>query len=336
MKTSKFLLALAALPMTVYADFAVHLTEDKFDLDVTCEAHENLHTESVEESLLSAKDQLSSIWNKILQTKYAEIPPYHDTGFFKKLKLLCPSFAEKAITHTGDEMIPGREKHIHSSGSVIKVSFVPEKDHPFTGIFASGSEHALMRVSLAKAAEKNMIIPGIALKFFIDGKDSQNIMAMYSLGGQTSRGFFDNNMSNRVPVPQNIDFAQRQLDKSFRKAMKNLDIKGEPNELPVKHLASITSDGSLVEHVVAPHKLHFVVSYEAKRLTENTQISEDFRTILDGKGEKMPLFFVFAEFDQNVPNADKTMYRVGTIIGESSFVASQYGDEVLYFQHHFN
>ena len=53
-----------------------------------------------------------------------------------------------------------------------------------------GADYGVVRLSLAAAAGKTNTAPGMGLKFLIDGMDSSNLVAMYSVDGQESCNFF--------------------------------------------------------------------------------------------------------------------------------------------------
>ena len=44
-------------------------------------------------------------------------------------------------------MKPGRPKMIHRQGLVAKVEYVPEPDNGLTGMYATGSDAVIMRLS---------------------------------------------------------------------------------------------------------------------------------------------------------------------------------------------
>ena len=54
-------------------------------------------------------------------------------------------------------------------------------------------------MSLAVEPLPDYNVPGMGLKFLRDGRDSANLVAMYSLKGQKSWNFFKNNLTTIVP-----------------------------------------------------------------------------------------------------------------------------------------
>ena len=89
----------------------------------------------------------------------------------------------------GDDMPCGmlgcRKKGIHCIGVVGKVKFAPNPDNRlYTGIF-EGADYGIVRLSIAKPTTKmtKESAPGMGLKFLRDGRDSANLVAMYSVDG---------------------------------------------------------------------------------------------------------------------------------------------------------
>ena len=84
--------------------------------------------------------------------------------------------------------------------------------------------------------------PGIALKCFRSGKDSANMIAMYSVEGQKSWNFFKNNFTNHIPEEANT-FMMKKVAETFSKATpyvatlgttKAASIDEDGNEEPVR------------------------------------------------------------------------------------------------------
>jgi hypothetical protein len=69
----------------------------------------------------------------------------------------------------------GRAKTIHAQGLVAKVSWVPVEDNGYSGIYETGSDHVIMRLSEASNLSEFFskgLTPSAAFKFFIDGTES--------------------------------------------------------------------------------------------------------------------------------------------------------------------
>ena len=58
-----------------------------------------------------------------------------------------------------DLLPPGRAKYIHSVGAVATVSFEPSgSPHPFTGLFATGAKHGVLRLSTATPVDGSEVV----------------------------------------------------------------------------------------------------------------------------------------------------------------------------------
>lgn len=77
-----------------------------------------------------------------------------------------------------------RSKYIHSVGTTGKVKFVSNGKHPYDGIF-EGSDYGIARFSSAVEPVEGgqPLAPGMGLKFLRDGRDSANLVAMFSVDG---------------------------------------------------------------------------------------------------------------------------------------------------------
>ena len=78
-----------------------------------------------------------------------------------------------------------RYKYIHTVGAVARVQWRDRGGHPFTGIF-TGASSGFVRLSLANEPSPPApgTAPGMGLKFLRDGRDSANLVAMYSVDGR--------------------------------------------------------------------------------------------------------------------------------------------------------
>ena len=65
-----------------------------------------------------------------------------------------------------------RKKTTHTQGLVAHVEWVPVEGHRYSGIYASGSDTVIMRLSESfnLTEESTGLTPSVAFKFLIDGK----------------------------------------------------------------------------------------------------------------------------------------------------------------------
>jgi hypothetical protein len=123
-------------------------------------------------SVGTACQKADAMWDdKILPSRYAQMPPLTSPGIVGLLKLTTDTFSVKALTSHGDELEPGRHKLIHAFGAEARMRLVvsPNAMQGYTGIFQSGAECAIARFSLANKPDTDTSIPGLALKIFLIG-----------------------------------------------------------------------------------------------------------------------------------------------------------------------
>jgi hypothetical protein len=104
---------------------------------------------------------------------------------------------------------------------------------------------------------------------------------------------------------------------------------GDPKSLTIDHFADVTGDGRVVNNPRQPYSLLFAATKEAKALLAKITPTDDFRHLLEGKGNNMVLYRVYAR-----KHFDSVPTLVGQIVTRTHFVASRFGDENLFFRHH--
>jgi len=123
-----------------------------------------------------------------------------------------------SISWVGDTFENGwlgvRNKYIHTVGNTAMVKYtVAPNNEGYTGIFASGAEHGVIRLSAAKQFDKTKtsaaeaydnFTPGFGLKFLRDGVHSGNLVAMYGVNGADSWNFFKMDFSNHIGSAQGV------------------------------------------------------------------------------------------------------------------------------------
>lgn len=287
-------------------------------------------SDAPQESALGAT-KAAYFLQQIETTAYGtKLPPISSPSTWSKLSLLSASYNANAFSHNGDVMPEGRQKLIHSFGTTALVSLVVLPNHPYTGLFATGAPHGILRISLATQPGDDVpkkLIPGLALKFFIDGSASLNIMAMPSLDGQTTSNIFEFAYTTDLKPPT-WSIAGSLLENRFRASLWYVGQNGgNPRSFSLNHFSAQTSMGAAVSTPVAPYSIELVPTVDLYRLgTPNKD--EDFRVSLEGKGLGEVLFEVVAK-----GRADQAPVRIGFIVAESNFVASSFGDEKLFFKH---
>jgi hypothetical protein len=271
----------------------------------------------------SAAEKRDLTWQKVSESPYEKLP---EMNFIPSDAWTLPHVGRtlrdaahlgQAFDHVGDEMPPGRTKVIHAYGSSVKVDFVSAGRHPFTGLFRTGAL-GIARLSLGTPhSSTGSFVPGLGLKLFIDGQPSKNMHVMQKLEGQdTNQNYFANVFTNKLPEPNST--ATKIGRDYFARFVKN------PIYLTVDHVASVNADGSHVFQVHSPSQIFFAPA-EGLRISEN---GPDFRAEFSHIPAGTKLYDVFGTIgDSKIP------VYIGEIITGSEFVASEYGDKKLYFQH---
>lgn len=283
---------------------------------------------------LSAMDKQDILWENITADAYApDQLPTDSVGFSDIIGLLSAEWLLPTFNHVSDEipLEPNgelRKKLIHTYGSVAKVSLNITEDHPYTGIFASGAL-GLMRASLATQFTGGWLstyTPGMALKFLIDRKPSVNLHVMNSLEGQGhNTNFFAKPFSSDLEEP--TSFTLKILGRAFTKAVKMLRPDAEPTHLDLDHMATFDRYGFKDNQVVSPYIITFMPA-NGVWLPQNS--TADLRNLLGRLNPGRTLYKVLVSGEDN----PTTFKLIGELVLESDFVASEYGDKVLFFQHH--
>merc|ERR1712055_976246 len=90
--------------------------------------------------------------------------------------------------------------------------------------------------------------PGMGLKFLRDGMDSVNLVAMYSVMGQESWNFFENDFVNHIPEITGFLAA---LAQKFYSATNNI------RQVGISNWSFFSPDGTEAESPVFPYRLRF-------------------------------------------------------------------------------
>lgn len=258
------------------------------------------------------------IWdNRIDPSAYTRLPAV--TGSWASLFTSISSilFLNQTFDHTSDALPSGRQKIIHSHGSVAKIEIEIDDTSPFSGIYAPGKSCGLARLSLAGSESALGYTPGMGLKVFLDNKASVNFHVMHSLNGQgRNRNFFANTFTNWLPQPKGFTLNSIALA---------IAVTGrELNRLPIAHGARVSRDGKQVATVASPKQIAFVpLQSTAISSASQTDFRVDLATIPESSG-----LYEIHGLSQN----DKWI-KIGKITLTSRLIASEFGDRHLFFQH---
>jgi uncharacterized protein YceK len=283
---------------------------------------------------LTACQKADSMWNdKIIPTLYGDLPALTAPGVRDLFSLAKTSFTIRSLTNDSDELDVGHRKLVHAWGAEARFRFVSTKSaRGYTGIYESGSDCVIGRLSMATKPTKTTSVPALALKFFVSGHPSENLHIMNSTSGQKSHNFFEMPFSNIIPPPDS--FAKRLIQRIFRKAAVAYGAKDpDPTHLTVEHLAKIQVNGTAVVTPKSPYRLIFKPTMAASALMKDATVDSDFRTNLARYPVGQVMYDVYAVDEGESPDDLPANKLVGHLIPTTKIVASSYGDEKLNFQH---
>jgi len=281
---------------------------------------------------LTASEKQKVIWDKIQKTEYRELPKNCKFGFSQLIGL-----ASQEISLKGDrfsDFAPkGWVKYLHRRAAIAKVKILP-KSGKYTGVF-QGADYGLLRLSLTYATSTTRpVAPGLALKVLRNGTAAANISALVSLQGQGQDfNFFRHPMSNIVPIGNG--FGQSMVHRIFSSVSKY------PEELAVKDLAAVDTAGVKAEKVTSPRQIFFVPVPGIGGASDEHDVREDFMKIKSGTAvyRIFALPAKYAGFDYAKYSANlaveflKESEHIADIVTTSEFVASEFGDDGIFFRH---
>ena len=281
----------------------------------------------------TACQKADSMWNdKIVPSRYEQLPPLSTPGIFDLLRLTMSSFSVKALTTEGDELEEGRHKLIHAFGTEARLRLVIGAGAAggYTGIFRSGAECVIGRFSLASKPTADTSIPALALKIFIGGdQPSVNLLLMNSVDGQVGHNFFEQTFSNILPPAKG--FSTRLLASGFERSAEQFGAKDpNPGRLTLEHLARTLPDGNSVAAPKTPYQLLFKPTAQARALMQNPDVEDDFRLKLAGLPIGQAIYDIYTLADGDPAENARLL---GQLVLAAPLVSSRYGDEKLYFRH---
>lgn len=267
---------------------------------------------------LTADQKQSILWDQIVSSNAQKpLPPLNTNSFSSVWAQLTGLFnLSPTFDYTSDELPKGRVKILHPNGSVGKIVFVPDTNHPFTGLYQSGAI-GLARLSLGTTPSDTSFIPGIAIKFLLPNHASLNLHAIYSLEGQGGNwNFFENSFSNKIARP--TQWILKAIEQIFEWTH------SPSNKLPVWHLASFNNLGEAIEQPISPTRIYFRPSESVRGLIP-ADSRDDFRVSL-ARIPFGPMYEMYGVYENEE-------YHIGTLMLESTLLPSEYGDKHLFFQH---
>ena len=112
-----------------------------------------------------------------------------------------------------------KQKLVHTYGIHGTCTYVPDDGVTYTGFWQEGSDYCVLRLSDAgfifePIEEHDVFTPSAAIKFFVDGDSSRNILLQFNFDGTDDPYFFANDLSThmqRSTNQANIDTIERKF-----------------------------------------------------------------------------------------------------------------------------
>lgn len=248
---------------------------------------------------LSASAKADLLWQRVLEGRYPGALPQQWPGAFEIAAALNPTqLFGRPFSRVSDENPYPQRKSVHTYGAVARVEFVAEPTSGATGLLQGAQ--GLARLS-SGADPADGLIPGMALKLLVDGQPSVNLHVMHSLTPQDTPQFFEMPFVNTVHIPLLGNFT-----------------------LSLGRLLVLTQKGARVARPTSAREIFFYPTEEAQQAFSTVG---DFRVAL----QNLPALTLYKVYLRD--ERDLGLYFVGRLNLTSSFVASRYGDETLFFKH---
>ena len=311
------------------------LDEDEDDEDLGPDDFKNnLYWKSTHYQEQSRQEKLEELWNELVPDEEDyDVAPMD--FYWKEFPNFFTQKSNGSFCQNSDGARPNRPKTTHTQGVVAKVEWVPvENDLGYTGIYDSGSDTVILRLSetnnLSEATTG--LMPSMALKFLLNGRKSENILAMHSMKPTDSWNFFENPMSNRVePFDPKEDFIEFQtVHKKMSEGSKC------PYATATGGIARVNNQGVGLPKKAAstPYELEFVSPFK-DALNEEDVAGEVWYKQLQKKIPKgSTIFEVYARTAPRDCNKEESrLVKIAEVNLLTDLYTSDFGDAGLYFQH---
>ncbi len=270
-----------------------------------------------------ASEKRALLWSEIAADLHADgALPSRAPGGLSRLRLLSVDFNRGSFELPGDALPPERRKLVHTWGACARLRFEITHKTRYTGFFETGGE-AIARFSDAKGGGD--FLPSIALKFFVDGQASRNLLTLPAAArAKGDARCFSSAFSNAAPGATTFD--GKLVQGAFERTSRALGgSRLHAVYLPLHHLASIAENGEAPAVAVVPDRVELRPTQDAIRACPE---GVDFRAALAAVPAGTKLFDVLA-----AAAIDEPTEILGAIWQDSAWLASRYGDERLFFAH---
>jgi hypothetical protein len=257
------------------------------------------------------------LWEAVSREPFDPLPRMFASRIMTYIRLANRRGLRQAF-HVTEDVRPPRRKAFHPFGTVAQVRLEPVAGHPYTGLLQSG---ALGFARLSLARDPRTYSPSAAFKFFIDGRPSEHLVLDQSIDEQTSRDFFERAPTNITSWPQ-----RGKLKYGWYVLNWWLSPIADPLHQYLDNLAMFTSDGAPVAEPRVAYRISF---YAPPELHTTPDARSDFRAM----AARIPVGAVLYQVYVTGSPGEEQQTHVGTIITESPFVASAFGDQILSLRH---
>jgi len=274
---------------------------------------------------LAAEEKSTALWKAASAQPYEKLPELNSAGLLGggligAVRSIGELFRFKRLKQTfdqGSDVRDPRSKLFHPFGAAAMVDIEPVAGNTvYRGFTTAGpvpsgllaqATSGMVRLSLA-TPEKIGFTPGMALKLLQDGQPSRNLVAIHSLAGEPTHNFFSPTLSTTIAPPTSIPARAIAWLTSF---VANPFVRKVAPEV-------MTLSGT------APARLDFVPTSAVAHLATG---KIDFRSELSAVPVGTPLYDVYSV------DAAGTKVLVAHVKTTTPFVASQFADQTLNFQH---
>lgn len=247
-----------------------------------------------------------------------------------------------AMTETHNDIRQGHKKATHGIGGHAKAHF-EWKSNDYTGMFQK-ADYCILR--MANAAQPGTLAmtaygPNLAIKCMRDGVEAANMQFIWQLDGyavipegkKDTCSYFEAPLSNHCPLRDNIAMALKDTFVGFFDGVDSRSML-----LGVSQMATHSQDGSQVDKpnfpfalVLSPTKALNEIKCDFKDYT--SQFMNLNEAGLAGPGKT--LYEVHAVHDPASNPDASTLKHIGSLVLDSEFTNSEFGDTELFFRHTF-
>jgi len=215
-------------------------------------------------------------------------------------------------------------------------------DNDYTGMFQKADKCVLRMANAASPGGLTMTSygPNMGVKCLRDGEESANLQFIWQIdgyavlpeGAQHSCSYFEAPLSNHNPLRDDVDMALHDL---FIGNFNKVDPRSML--LGVSSMATASQDGTPVKEPNFPFALVMVPSPELNyvRCTFKDPLSQLRNLESAGHAAGSKLYDVYAVHDPETKPTAHSLKKIGSLVLDSAFTSSTYGDTQLFFRHTF-